>query len=165
MTDDNARRCLAFYANWVSAHDGVDLDAHPEHRLFEGLDVLADTWLPGSGRVPRGRSARATLASPRRRRDLHPYPDRRERRHRGPPPLVARRAPDDPTATLRCRRGVLRDLITNVQAPTTTIRGLLPSVLSCSKRREHPVTTNAASNAAHAHLSGRTLGTTTASHS
>jgi hypothetical protein len=27
----------------------ADLDAHPERRLFEGLDVLADTWLPGSG--------------------------------------------------------------------------------------------------------------------
>jgi hypothetical protein len=25
------------------------LDAHPERRLLEGLDVLADTWLPGSG--------------------------------------------------------------------------------------------------------------------
>jgi hypothetical protein len=27
----------------------ADLDAHPERRLFEGLDVLVDTWLPGSG--------------------------------------------------------------------------------------------------------------------
>jgi hypothetical protein len=33
----------------AAAARAADLDAHPERRLLEGLDILADTYLPGAG--------------------------------------------------------------------------------------------------------------------
>lgn len=40
----------------------ADLDAHPERRLLEGLDVLADTWLPDAAEfVADGQLARSWL--------------------------------------------------------------------------------------------------------
>jgi hypothetical protein len=32
-----------------AAHRAAELDAHPERRLHEGLDLLADTWLRDTG--------------------------------------------------------------------------------------------------------------------
>jgi hypothetical protein len=33
-------------ADRAAVHRAADLNAHPEHRLHEGLDLLAETWLP-----------------------------------------------------------------------------------------------------------------------
>jgi hypothetical protein len=33
-------------ADRAAAHRAADLHAHPDHRLHEGLDLLAETWLP-----------------------------------------------------------------------------------------------------------------------
>ena len=94
----------------------ADLDAHPERRLFEGLDVLADTWLPDSGAfVAGGQLARLWLrravdaifaATPVGAIDLIELHVRSW--------LAGR--PTIPQPLCDAVRGVLCDLITNVQA-------------------------------------------------
>lgn len=94
----------------------ADLDAHPERRLFEGLDVLADTWLPGSGEfLAGGQLARLWLrcaldaiftTSPITAIDVIEAHVRSW--------LAAR--PTIPQPFCDAVRGVLRDLIANVQA-------------------------------------------------
>lgn len=37
------------FAHGRAAQRVADLDAHPERRLHEGIDLLADTWLPNTG--------------------------------------------------------------------------------------------------------------------
>ena len=49
---DRRQRCSdarARHARANAAQRAADLDAHPERRLHEGLDLLADTWLPDTG--------------------------------------------------------------------------------------------------------------------
>lgn len=50
-TDRRQRRCegQAHRAQTDAAQRVADLDAHPERRLHEGLDLLAETWLAGTG--------------------------------------------------------------------------------------------------------------------
>jgi hypothetical protein len=63
-------RAQARRAQSAAARRAADLDAHPEHRLHEGLDLLAETWLPQQRRF----RADAALARSWLRRavaDLH----------------------------------------------------------------------------------------------
>ena len=57
VADARARR-----ARDAGAARAAELDAHPERRLFEALDVLADTWIPAtSAFVADGQLARSWL--------------------------------------------------------------------------------------------------------
>lgn len=49
--DRRQRRCegQAGHVRTHAAQRAADLDAHPERRLHEGLDLLAETWLAGTG--------------------------------------------------------------------------------------------------------------------
>ena len=113
-TDGEARRAHA-----DDATRAADLDAHPERRLHEGLDVLADTWLPDAGRfVHDGQLARAWI-----RRAI-------ERLHLREPVAAAdcieahvrswlAARPNIPQPLCDAVRGVLRDVITNLRPATT----------------------------------------------
>jgi hypothetical protein len=96
----------------------TDLAAHPERRLLEGLDVLADTWLPDTGAfVADGQLARRWLryavdaifsATPIGAVDCIEAHLRSW--------LAAH--PTTPQPLCDAIRGVLRDVITDVQAAT-----------------------------------------------
>jgi len=63
-TDRRQRRYegQARRARTDAAQRAADLDAHPERRLHEGLDLLADTWLPDTrGFVYDGQLARSCI--------------------------------------------------------------------------------------------------------
>ena len=101
-----------------AAHRAADLDAHPERRLYEGLDLLADTWQPADQRfLADGGLARAWL-----RRAIVVI-------SRGEPLLAADRIetlvraweagrPQIPQPLREAVRGVLRAVITNLHQPT-----------------------------------------------
>jgi hypothetical protein len=113
-TDGDARRARA-----AAATRAADLDAHPERRLHEGLDVLADTWQPDTGRfVLDGQLARIWIrrAIDRiRAREPVAAADRIEAHVRSW--LVTR--PNIPRALCDAVRGVLRDVITDLHPPTS----------------------------------------------
>ena len=117
----------------------ADLDAHPERRLLEGLDVLADTWLPDTGEfVAGGQLARFWL---RRAVDAMFC--------RAPPGavdliethvrswLAAR--PNIPQPLCEAVRGLLRDVITDIHqaANPHTAAGLVGVILPASTRPTH----------------------------
>jgi hypothetical protein len=115
------------------------LDAHPELRLHEGLDVLADTWQPDLGAfVFDGQLARAWL-----RRAVEVFASREavgfvdciEAHLRTW--LAAR--PTLPTALCVAVRGALRDVITDVQRAHTSQSppDLLGDILDPSTRLNH----------------------------
>jgi hypothetical protein len=100
-----------------AAQRAADLDAHPERRLQEGLDVLAETWQPDTGRfVHDGQLARIWI---RRAVDLI----------RAREPVAAADCieahvrswlatrPNIPRALCDAVRGVLRDVIANLHPP------------------------------------------------
>ena len=103
----------------TAAQHAAELEAHPERRLHEGLDVLAETWLPDTGGfVHDGQLARVWL-----RRAITVFQDRE--------PVAATdvievhvRAweaarPDAPHRLCEAVRGVLREVITEVHRGTT----------------------------------------------
>jgi hypothetical protein len=117
----------------------ADLDAHPERRLFEALDVLVATWLPATGSfVAEGQLARSWL-----RRGVELLFLRE--------PLGARDVieahlrswlaahPQIPQPLCDAVRGVLRDVITNVQrsATTQTLGDLVGVMLGTSTHSTH----------------------------
>ena len=112
-TDGDARRARA-----DAAQRAADLDAHPERRLHEGLDVLADTWQPDTGRfVLDGQLARIWIRSAVdliRTREPVAAADCIEAHVRSW--LAAR--PNIPRALCDAVRGVLRDVITDLHPPT-----------------------------------------------
>ena len=101
-----------------AAQRAADLDAHPERRLYEGLDVLADTWLPDAGRfVHDGQLARIWIR--RAVEHLHAREpvaatDCIEAHVRS---WLATR-PNIPRALCDAVRGVLRDVVTDLHPPT-----------------------------------------------
>jgi hypothetical protein len=113
-TDGEARRARA-----AAAQRAADLDAYPERRLHEGLDVLADTWQPDTecfllgGQLARAwlRRAVAALAA----REPVGIIDCIEAHLRTW--LAAR--PALPVALCVAVRGALRDVITEVQRAHT----------------------------------------------
>ncbi len=115
-----------------AAQRAAELDAHPERRLLEGLDLLAETWLRDTGGfVHDGQLARVWL-------------------HRAITVIHAREPiaaadcievhvrsweavrPDAPRALCEAVRGVLRAVITEVhhaarpQSPTTLVGAIFP---------------------------------------
>lgn len=94
----------------------ADLDTHPERRLLEGLDVLADTWLPDSGEFVAGAQlARLWLR--------HAVDAIFATTPIGAIDVIEAHVrswlaghPTIPQPLCDAVRGVLRDLITNVQA-------------------------------------------------
>lgn len=134
VADARARR-----ARDADAARAAELDAYPERRLLEALDVLADTWVPATNTfVADGQLARSWL-----RRAVETF------FLREPPRAVdcieahvrswlAVRAPI-PQPLCDAVRGVLRDLITNIQsaAPTQTLGDLVGVMLGSSTRSNH----------------------------
>jgi hypothetical protein len=102
-----------------AAERAASLDAHPERRLHEGLDLLVETWRPEQRRfLDDGRLARAWL-----RRAVHLL-------YRYEPLAVADRIethvraweasrPKIPRSLCEVVRGVLRQVITEVRQPAT----------------------------------------------
>jgi hypothetical protein len=129
--DGDARRARA-----GDATRAADLDAHPERRLHEGLDVLADTWLPEAGRfVHDGQLARTWI---RRAigllhlREPVAAADCLEAHVRSW--LAAR--PSITPSLCEAVRGVLRDVITNLRPAATPHdpAALVGAILSPSTR-------------------------------
>jgi hypothetical protein len=129
-----ARRTAA-----AAAHRAAALDAHPERRLHEGLDVLADTWQPDDGAfLCGGQLARAWL-----RRAIEVFATREpggivdciEAHLRSW--LAAR--PTLPVALCVAVRGVLRDVITDVQRAHTpqSPADLVGDILGASTQSNH----------------------------
>src|SRR5262249_20934792 len=123
----------------TAAHRAAELDAHPERRLHEGLDVLAETWLRDTGGfVHDGQLARVWL-----RRAITVIHDRE--------PIAATdvieahvRAweaarPDAPNRLCEAVRGVLRQLITEVHrsTPAQSPTALVAAILAPSTRTTH----------------------------
>jgi hypothetical protein len=134
IAEATARRARA-----AATARSADLDANPERRLLEGLDVLADTWLPGTGEfVADGQLARSWL---RHAVDaiFRCVPlgavDFIETHVRSW--LVAR--PNYPQSLCEAVRGVLRDVITDVRraANPHTVADLVGVILPSSTRPTH----------------------------
>jgi hypothetical protein len=117
----------------------ADLDAHPERRLHEGLDLLAETWLPDTGRfVHDGQLARIWI-----RRAIAVI-------HTSEPVAAADRIeaharswtaarPNAPTALCDAVRGVLREVITEFRNAThaQSPADLVGVILAPSTRTTH----------------------------
>lgn len=114
----------------------TELEAHPERRLYEGLDLLADTWTPDTGRfVHDGLLARVCL-----RRALHlllargplDTTDCIEAHFRS---WVASR-PTIPRTLCDAVRGVLRDVILEVRlpAPSQSAAACVGAIFTSSTR-------------------------------
>lgn len=134
IAEATARRARA-----NAAARGADLDAHPERRMLEGLDVLADTWLPDAGEfVADGQLARSWL---RRAVDAifvrAPLGavDFIETHVRS---WIAGR-PNIPQPLCEAVRGVLRDVIADVHhaTPPHTAADLVGVILPASTRPTH----------------------------
>lgn len=122
----------------------ADLDAHPERRLLEGLDVLADTWLPDAGEfVAGGQLARLWL-----RRAVAAIFNRESI---GALDVIEAQVrswfaahPDFPQPLCDAVRVVLRDVITDVHAaaktnPTAELVGvILPPSTRTTHDNERP---------------------------
>jgi hypothetical protein len=134
VADARARR-----AREADAARAAELDAHPERRLFEALHVLADTWVPetntfvADGQLARSWLRRAVetffLREPLRAVDCIEVHVRS---------WLAVRAPI-PQPLCDAVRGVLRDVITNIQgaASTQTLGDLVGVMLGSSTRSNH----------------------------
>lgn len=123
----------------ATAERAADLDAHPERRLHEGLDVLADTWQPDTGTfVADGSIARAWLRraveviSAREPVAVVDWIEAHVRSW-----LAAR--PNTPQPLCDAVRGVLRDVITNLRpaANPHTEAALVGVILPPSTRPTH----------------------------
>jgi transposase InsO family protein len=140
-SENQARRARA-----NAAQRAADLDAHPERRLHEGLDLLADTWLPHTGGfVYDGQLARIWI---RRAIAAIREPERE--------PIAAADCievhvrswqaarPNVPAALCEAVRGVLRELITEVrraadaQSPAALLGGILASSTRTTHDNERP---------------------------
>ncbi|HEX8011183.1 MAG TPA: hypothetical protein VF814_09645 [Casimicrobiaceae bacterium] len=138
-TDGEARRARA-----DAAARAADLDTHPERRLHEGLDVLADTWQPETATfVAGGQLARIWLrhaiealfvTTPLGALDCIEAHVRSW--------LAAH--PTIPQPLCDAVRGVLRDVITDVQAttnrnpPTTPLGVILQPATRSTRDNERP---------------------------
>ena len=132
--DGDARRARA-----DADRRAADLDAHPERRLQEGLDLLAETWLPATGRFVHDaqlariwiRRAIAVIHA----REPVAAADCIEAHARS----WAAARPHAPTALCDAVRGVLREVITefrqagNAQSPAD----LVGAILAPSTRTTH----------------------------
>jgi len=131
-------------ADAAAANHAADLDAHPERRLHEGLDLLADTWQPDTGDfVFGGLLARSVIR--RAVIDLH---------HREPIAAIdcievqirawLAAQPKLPQPLCDAVRGVLRDVVTNIQAttngqsPTNLVGVTLGSSTQSTRDNERP---------------------------
>jgi len=140
------RRCAgqARRARTDAAQRAAHLDAHPERRLHEGLDLLAETWLPDTrGFVHDGQLARSWL-----RRAITVFHARE--------PMAAADCievhvrsweaarPNAPAALLEAVRGVLRAVITEVhgaahaQSPAVLVGATLGSSTRTTHDNERP---------------------------
>jgi hypothetical protein len=139
--DRRQRRCegQARHARTEAAQRAADLDAHPERRLHEGLDLLAETWLAGSGGfVYDGQLARSWL-----RRAITVIHARE--------PITAADCievhvrsweaarPSAPASLFEAVRGVLQAVITEVHgvAKAQSPAALLGATLGSSTRTTH----------------------------
>lgn len=139
--DRRQRRCegQARRVRTDAAQRAADLDAHPERRLHEGLDLLADTWLPDTrGFVHDGQLARVWI------RHAIAVIHARE-------PIAAADCielhirsweaarPNAPTALCQAVRGVLRAVITEVHlaAKPQSLAALVGATLGSSTRTTH----------------------------
>ena len=133
VAEAQARRARADAAARVR-----DLDAHPERRLLEGLDVLADTWLPDTGAFVAGAElARAWLRHAVDTifvRDPVGAVDFIEAHVRS---WIAARS-NIPQQLCEAIRGVLRDVITNIRGvPRHQSPGNLVGVMLASSTRSN----------------------------
>jgi len=106
-------------ADAAAAQRAADLAAHPERLLYDGLDVLADTWQPDSGQfvfdgVPARTLIRRAIDGISSREPVTAA-DRIEAHLRSW--LAAR--PNIPQPLCDAVRGVLRDVIINLRPATT----------------------------------------------
>ena len=127
-----------------AARRATDLDERPEHRLHEGLDLLADTWQPEPRRFAAGgmvaraclRAATAAFA----RRDPAAAADELERHWRA---WLAGR-PDLPLSLREAVRGVLAQVVTDFRGPNNTaplaafVGAILPSSARASPDNPRP---------------------------
>lgn len=131
-----ARRAAAAAAQRAAEHA-----AHPERRLLDGLDVLADTWQPDSGQfVFDGAPARILIRraiDDLQRREPVAAADCIEAHVRSW--LAAR--PNLPQLLCDAVRRVLRDVITDVCQPATphSPATLVEAILSSSTRPTHDI--------------------------
>jgi hypothetical protein len=139
--DRRQRRCdgEARRARADADRRAADLDAHPERRLHEGLDLLAETWLPNTGRfVHDGQLARIWI-----RRAIAII-------HTSEPVAAAdsieaharswtAARPNAPTALCDAVRGVLREVITEFRNATEaqSPADLVGAILASSTRTTH----------------------------
>jgi hypothetical protein len=133
-TAGEARRAHA-----AAAQRAAELRAHPERRLHEGLNVLADTWQSDTGRfVFDGVLARSLLRraiADLQRREPVAAADCIEAQLRA---WQATR-PNLPQPLCDAVRGVLRDVITDLRRPTNpnSPATLVGAILSSSTRITH----------------------------
>jgi hypothetical protein len=133
-SEGRARRARA-----DAAQRTAELDAHPERRLHEGLDLLADTWLPDTGGfVYDGALARISIrhaVAVLHGREPVTAVDRIEAHVRS---WQAAR-PNAPAALCEAVRGVLRAVITEVHRATGTqsLADLVGATLGSSTRTTH----------------------------
>jgi hypothetical protein len=122
-----------------AAQRAADLDAHPERRLHEGLDLLAETWLPDSARfVHDGQLARIWIChaiAAIHERESIPTADCIEAHVRS----WQAAHPDAPLALCDAVRRVLRELITEVHRTATAQSPavLLGGIIAPSTRTTH----------------------------
>jgi hypothetical protein len=132
------------HAERAAAARAADLDAHPERRLFEGLDLLAETWCPAErrfaadGAVARLWLRRAALVV--HRRDPGAARDDLERHFRA---WVAGR-PALAHSVRDAVRGLFLSVITEVSAPQTpahpaaAVGAILASSARAAPDNPHP---------------------------
>lgn len=116
-----------------------DLEAHPERRLLEGLDVLADTWLPDTGAFVAGAElARAWLR--------HAIDAIFAREPVGAIDFIEAQVrswiatrPNTPHQLCEAVRGVLRDVVTNIRGVSSrqSPGSLVGVMLEPSARSNH----------------------------
>lgn len=139
--DRRQRRCegQARRARTDAAQRAADLDAHPERRLHEGLDLLADTWLPDTrGFVHDGQLARSWIrraVAVIHAREPVAAADCIEHHVRS---WQAAR-PNAPVALCEAVRGVLQAVITEVHlaAEPQSLPALVGATLRSSTRTNH----------------------------
>lgn len=122
----------------------ADLDAHPERRLHEGLDLLAETWLPDTGHfVHDGQLARIWVRhaiAAIHAREPSATADCIEAHVRS----WQAAHPNAPVALCEAVRRVLRELITEVhraadaQSPAVLLGGILTSSTRTTYDNERP---------------------------
>ncbi len=123
----------------AAAQRTADLDAHPERRLHEGLDLLAETWQPDTGDfIFEGQLARIVIRRAivdLQRREPVAAADRIEVHLRAW--LAAH--PKLPQPLCDAVRAVLRDVITNIRADANgqSPGNLVGVILEASTRSTH----------------------------